>query len=32
MSDMIEVGAIRSPIARGILKDIVRNFIEPAHV
>jgi hypothetical protein len=32
MADMIAAGAIRSPIARGILQDLVRNFGEAAHV
>jgi hypothetical protein len=32
MSDMIEAGAIRSPVARGILRDIVRNFGQATHV
>jgi hypothetical protein len=32
MSDMIEAGAVRSTIARGILRDLVKNFGEAAHV
>jgi hypothetical protein len=32
MSDMIEAGAVRSSIARGILTDIVRNFGGATHV
>jgi hypothetical protein len=32
MSDMIECGAIRSAVARGILRDLVRNFGQATHV